>query len=746
VSGLGITKAVAGVQAELRLRVVDRFGNNFEAGSQAFPYTFGLLLNPSGVQTTDKVDKKMKQAGGGDKEAAQMRGKTGKEDEKKGPSIPFEGSMHGSVYVIRYVAQEAGMMDLHVWATEANADVGGGVDKQGDEARKPLPNSPFGVHVSEGNASAVGSSMSEAEAKHVEGKQKDGFAAGENILLRLQVRDQFGNASAPEEGILSACHVMPGQDVADATDVSQSLKPKGGLGAYELAVEPTRAGVHKVYMKLGGQDITGSPVSFAITPAAPSSSKCKLSREMPPENEPLWEKSQIALKATLLDKYGNQLDHGGVRVDAKASGVGVSGAKTEDNKDGTYTISLTSGPPGEIKVTVRIDGNDLQPFLLNVQRNPESQQDASAAMAKDAGSKDVEAKEGEAPAEVGAPSSASLPKEAAKASALPAAKKEGGAKKPSALDGGTGPFKEVPWMTPASLLAMCEPMYAQATQLTKAAEDLYTTFECRLTSAILAKVGTVGKLADLLREWDKNGDGEMSKIEFRQAVAGKSLNFKADNKDIDAYFVHLDLSGDGQMTMDELKAALKKLQAKTKGIDTEAARLRERVEAIKVLTEEIKKVAQLTEEFEKDEQRVVDMKDNPPLSAKVGTLLLKRNAKIGDIVSKWDKNGDGDIACPEFRKNIQELGIEATAIEIDNLFVSLDTSGDGSLDLNELKQTLQKLMEDAKNSTKNIKKANEGIAKIRKDVARSHSALSDILAKDVQETDTASRSVSPTPA
>ena len=90
--------------------------------------------------------------------------------------------------------------------------------------------------------------------------------------------------------------------------------------------------------------------------------------------------------------------------------------------------------------------------------------------------------------QVGAPSSASLPKEAAKASALPAAKKEGGAKKPSALDGGTGPFKEVPWMTPASLLAMCEPMYAQATQLTKAAEDLYTTFECRLTSAILAKV------------------------------------------------------------------------------------------------------------------------------------------------------------------------------------------------------------------------------------------------------------------
>ena len=118
-----------------------------------------------------------------------------------------------------------------------------------------------------------------------------------------------------------------------------------------------------------------------------------------------------------------------------------------------------------------------------------------------------------------------------------------------------------------------------------------------LTGAILAKAGSGGKLADLLREWDKNGDGEMSKIEFRQAVAGKSLGFKADNKDIDAFFVHLDLSGDGQMTMEELKAALKKLQAKSRGVDTEAARLRERVEAIKVLTEEIRKVAQLTEDY-----------------------------------------------------------------------------------------------------------------------------------------------------
>ena len=66
--------------------------------------------------------------------------------------------------------------------------------------------------------------------------------------------------------------------------------------------------------------------------------RCKLTRAEPPESEPLLEKTPIAIRATLFDKYSNQLDHGGVRVDAKASGVGVSGAKVEDNKDGTYAI------------------------------------------------------------------------------------------------------------------------------------------------------------------------------------------------------------------------------------------------------------------------------------------------------------------------------------------------------------------------------------------------------------------------
>ena len=92
-------------------------------------------------------------------------------------------------------------------------------------------------------------------------------------------------------------------------------------------------------------------------------------RAQPPEADVLYEKDPIGIRVTTVDKYGNQLDRGGVRVDAKALGAMVSSCVVEDHKDGTYTISLTAGAPGEVKVTVRIDGTDIPPFVMTVVKN-----------------------------------------------------------------------------------------------------------------------------------------------------------------------------------------------------------------------------------------------------------------------------------------------------------------------------------------------------------------------------------------
>lgn len=237
-----------------------------------------------------------------------------------------------------------------------------------------LPRTWPQVAVTEGKADATGSAVAEVE-------NANAVSAGDNVVLKPQIRDPFGNASTPAPSSLTAEHVKPGSSTWEDLPAPTL---KGGVGSYEVHIEPTRSGTHQVHIKLDGINITGSPVSFNVVSGGPSSSKCKVTRAVPPEAEPILEKQPIAITVTLYDKYGNQVEHGGVRVDAKASGIGVSSSKTEDNNDGTYTISLTAGPPGEIKVAVRIDGNDLPPYVLTVQKNPNKEDAGGGATEQDA--------------------------------------------------------------------------------------------------------------------------------------------------------------------------------------------------------------------------------------------------------------------------------------------------------------------------------------------------------------------------
>ena len=670
VRGLGMTKAVAGEKAGLLLRVADRFGNKFESGSQVFPYKLGLMLSPFGVQGTDKAaDKKVKMAEKKPEGDAKRQKGVVREEEKKQVSLPFEGRMNGSVYEIDYVAQEAGTMDLQIWATKLD-DVGA------EDTREMLPGSPFTVHVSEGNAAAEGSFVGDVEAS----KEGGGFVAGGHVVLRPQIRDQFGNASAAAEGTLSAYHVWnlkPEMVGGEPEEELSAPKASKELGKYELVVEPTKAGLHHVHIRLHGQDISGSPVSFSVTPAGPASSKCKLNRTQPPEDEPLMEKSPIAILVTLFDKFGNQLDRGGIRVDAKASGVGVSPAKVEDNKDGTYTVTMTAGPAGEIKVIVRIDGNDLAPMILTAQK-PREEEEANEADAKDSA---VDAQES-APA--------SDPKGSGK-------DKAGGKDDKKAKDDRPLMVKDIPWMPPPALRLLAEDYLGQAAKVDGEAERLHTTFEMKLGSAILAKLGTVGKIQDLIRDWDKNGDGDINKIEFRQVVTGrdlKSLGLKADNKDIDSFFQGMDADGGGSLELAELKPALKTLQERSAIADREAARLRTFRDALRQRAEEAKKLAEVGEVVEAEEKILSEGGVGPSatVDVKIGAAIMKKNIKIGEAVSKWDKDGDGTVNTVEFVENVKEMGVEANSNDVRALFDSMDGDGGGTLDLNEVKKCFNELL------------------------------------------------------
>ena len=65
--------------------------------------------------------------------------------------------------------------------------------------------------------------------------------------------------------------------------------------------------------------------------------------------------------------------------------------------------------------------------------------------------------------------------------------------------------------------------------------------------------------------------------------------------------------------------------------------------------------------------------------------------KIGDVMKKWDKDGGGKLDKVEFREAVLEMGVDATAAELDEHFTKIDGNGNGELDAGEILAMLKRL-------------------------------------------------------
>jgi hypothetical protein len=80
---------------------------------------------------------------------------------------------------------------------------------------------------------------------------------------------------------------------------------------------------------------------------------------------------------------------------------------------------------------------------------------------------------------------------------------------------------------------------------------------------------------------------------------------------------------------------------------------------------------------------------------------LKKGEWVASLMREWDKNGDKLISKGEFRQAVRSsFQIKADNSSIEALFDSLDSDGGGTLDLQEIKNALQKLAEAADAATK----------------------------------------------
>ena len=378
VTGVGLHNDVAGKQAVVRVRLRDRYLNP----AKPLPdMKFGLAMLPAEpAQPEDQKEKKAMRLPG--EKAPPSSGEDGelvgdgaprKKDrfDRAGIDMACDGQWIGDEYELRYVAKEAGNFELNVWCMTGEKITSVAAAAQAMLAvesptfaseRQKLPGAPFALHVAEGKAYAAASIMEGDETA-----QSGSLIAGEKFSLKAQLRDQYNNATDAPSGSLVATLDCPdfegSEDPMRREHVELPLRAKGGMGEYEVTYEPHIRGLHVVRMKLGGEEISGSPIQLVCMPGPPLASKSRLH---PPSTPPVTHQP-VTMRVELIDRFGNGVRKGGARVDGRAMGASAGQVAVEDHQDGTYSVTFTANAIGDYKVTVRLENKDeLTPITMYI--------------------------------------------------------------------------------------------------------------------------------------------------------------------------------------------------------------------------------------------------------------------------------------------------------------------------------------------------------------------------------------------
>ena len=202
--------------------------------------------------------------------------------------------------------------------------------------------------------------------------------------------------------------------------------------------------------------------------------------------------------------------------------------------------------------------------------------------------------------------------------------------------------------------------------------------------ALPARIGEtlrVQKLsaAEYLRQWDLGaGVTKVKLYDFRRSVRmliGSSDT--SDSSEIDILFEALDLDKDGTLDTHELKVAFKGFKDAAVTAERAAAYHRERAERFHSHAQLSRKAIDATRIAE---AMKAELRQQPSIEAKIGSRLVQKQVKVGDIVRQWDLNDDGVISEHEFCSNLEALGVDATKDELAEFFQRVDVDRLGYLE------------------------------------------------------------------
>lgn len=211
-------------------------------------------------------------------------------------------------------------------------------------------------------------------------------------------------------------------------------------------------------------------------------------------------------------------------------------------------------------------------------------------------------------------------------------------------------------------------------------------------------------LNDLVSAWigpDANG---VSRMEFRKHVRkliGDERTSIESLREADALFESLDYNANGALDEKELRDALLALQEEAKADAAwreravgEAQRWRDRAAAVATAVEK-------TVAFEAVEQHIDELTNGAAahtIDARVGSLMLRNNVRLGDVIHSWEKT-KGEMDSNQFVRNLGNLdpqGPIGTAEELTALFERIDEDANGKLDVHELKMAFSTMRQQAR--------------------------------------------------
>ena len=174
-------------------------------------------------------------------------------------------------------------------------------------------------------------------------------------------------------------------------------------------------------------------------------------------------------------------------------------------------------------------------------------------------------------------------------------------------------------------------------------------------------------MAALMKAWDTNGDGELSKMELRQAIRGKKegeLGLKATNQEIDQLFDDFDSDGGGTLDLKELRPCLKALVDAATAAEAEAEALKGMAALSLTRSEELADAAAAMQEVEAEEGRLHEVSLTLPIGVRLmGALMKKGVVRLEDMGARFKANEKGNIGRKQFVKAVLDENIERATVE-----------------------------------------------------------------------------------